>query len=109
MRRSWAWMQLCLKLGARVRCGRPAPHILSVSDIFLAIRGCCRSVRLARCLKPFIKLFSGLYQFAIWRKERYFEDLCLIQTGVGNKAGPGVYGAAPCQAYGALSVQRRAE
>ena len=109
MWRSGAWMQLCLKLGARVRCGRPAPHILSVSDIFLAIRGCCRSVRLARCLKPFTKLFSGLYQFAIWRKERYFEDLCLIQTGVGNKAGPGVYGAAPCQAHGALSVQRRAE
>ena len=109
MRRSGAWMQLCLKLGARVRCGRPAPNILSVSDIFLAIRGCCRSVRLARCLKPFTKLFSGLYQFGIWRKERYFEDLCLIQTGVGNKAGPGVYGAAPCQAYGALSVQRRAE
>ena len=109
MRRSGAWMQLCLKLGARVRCGWPAPHILSVSDIFLAIRGCCRSVRLARRLKPFTKLFSGLYQFAIWRKERYFEDLCLIQTGVGNKAGPGVYGAAPCQAHGALSVQRRAE
>ena len=109
MRRSGAWMQLCLKLGARVRCGRPAPHILSVSDIFLAIRGCCRSVRLARCLKPFTKLFSGLYQFAIWRKESYFEDLCLIQTGVGNKAGPGVYGTTPCQAYGALSVQRRAE
>jgi len=109
MRRSGAWMQLCLKLGARVRCGRPAPHILSVSDIFLAIRGCCRSVRLARCLKPFTKLFSGLYQFAIWRKESYFEDLCLIQTGVGNKAGPGVYGAAPYQAYGSLAVQRRAE
>ena len=109
MRRSGAWMQLCLKLGARVRCGRPAPHILSVSDIFLAIRGCCRSVRLARRLKPFTKLFSGLYQFGIWRKERYFEDLCLIQTGVCNKAFPGVYGAAPCQAYGALSVQRRAE
>ena len=109
MRRSGAWMQLCLKLGVRVRCGRPAPHILSVSDIFLAICGCCRSVRLARRLKPFTKPFSGLYQFAIWRKERYFEDLCLIQTGVGNKAGPGVYGAAPCQAFGALSVQRRAE
>ena len=109
MWRSGAWMQLCLKLGARVRCGWPAPHILSVSDIFLAIHGCCRSVRLARSLKPFTKLFSGLYQFAIWRKERYFEDLCLIQTGVGNKAGPGVYGAAPCQAHGALSVQRRAE
>jgi hypothetical protein len=109
MRRSGAWIQLCLKLGARVRCGRHAPHILSVSDIFLVIRGRCRSVRLARRLKPFTKLFSGLYQFAIWRKERYFEDLYLIQTGVGNKAGPGVYGAAACQAYGALSVQRRAE
>ena len=109
MRRSGAWMQLCLKLGARALFGWSAPHILPVSDIFLDAFGFCRSVRLARRLTLFTKLFSGLYQFAIWRKERYFEDLCLIQTGVGNKAGPGVYGAAPYQAYGSLAVQRRAE
>jgi len=109
MRRSGAWMQLCLKLGARARCGWPAPHILPVSDIFLDVRGCCRSVRLARRLTLFTKLFSGLDQAAIWIKALCFEDLCLIQTGVGNKAGPGVYGAAPYQAYGSLSVQRRAE
>ena len=109
MRRSGAWMQLCLKLGARVRCGWPAPHILSVSDIFLAIRGCCRSVRLARRLTLFTKLFSGLDQPEIWIKALLVQGLCLIQPREGRIASPGVYGAAPYQNYRSLGVQRRAE
>lgn len=55
---------------------------------------------IGKALEAIYQAFSGLYQFAIWRKERYFEDLCLIQTGVGNKAGPGVYGAAPVKPTG---------
>ena len=57
MRRLGAWMQFYLKLGARARCGWPAPYILPVSDIFLDVRGCCRSVRLARRLTLLTKLF----------------------------------------------------
>ena len=41
MRRLGAWMQFNLKLGLHVQRGRPAPHILSVSDIFWGVRGCC--------------------------------------------------------------------
>ena len=109
MRRSGAWMQLCLKLGARARCGWPAPHKLPVSDIFLDVFGFCRSVRLARCLTLFTKLFSDLYEPEIWIKELWVGDLCLIQPREGRIAAPGVYGAAPYQNYRSLGVQRRAE
>jgi hypothetical protein len=27
-------------------------------------------------LEAIYQIFFGFYQFAIWRKERYFEDLC---------------------------------
>ena len=109
MRRLGAWMQFNLKLGARARCGWPAPYILPVSDIFLDVRGCCRSVRLARRLTLLTKLFSGLYPLAIWIKKLWFEGLCLIQPRQGRIAAPGVYGAAPYQNYRSLGVQRRAE
>ena len=102
-------MQFYLKLGLHLCCGRPAPHILPISDIFLGIRGCCRSLRLASHLKPFIKRFSCLYRPVIWRKALWFEDLCSIQTGEGSKAAPDVYSAAPYQAHGSLTVQRRAQ
>ena len=109
MRRSGAWKQLCLKLGARARCGWSAPHILPVSDIFLDVFGFCRSVRLARRLTLLTKLFSGLYPLAIWIKKLWFEGLCLIQPRQGRIADPGIYGAAPYQNYRSLGVQRRAE
>ncbi len=109
MRRSGAWKQLCLKLGARARCGWSAPHILPVSDIFLDVFGFCRSVRVARRLTLFTKLFSGLYQAAIWIKALWVQGLCLIQPREGRIAAPGVYGAAPYQNYRSLGVQRRAE
>ena len=79
---------------------------------FRYLLGCPRMLLIGAfgaVLEAIYQIFFGCYQFAIWRKERYFEDLCLIQTGVGNKAGPVVYGAAPYQAYGSLAVQRRAE
>ena len=102
-------MQFYLKLGLHVCCGRPALHILPVSDIFLGSRGCWRSLRLASDLKPFTKRFSCLYRPVICRKELWFEDLCLIQTEEGSKAALGVYSAAPYQAHGFLAEQRRAE
>ena len=104
MRRLGAWMQLYLKLDACARCGRSAPYILLVSDIFLDVCGCCRSVRLARRLTPLTKLFSGLYQPAIWIKALWFEGLCLIQPKEGRIAAPRVYGAAPYQNYRSLEV-----
>ena len=109
MRPSGTWMQLYLKLGARARCDRLALHILPVSDIFLAIRGLCRWLRLPRRLKPFTRFFSGLYQPAIWIKELWFEDLCLVQPREGSKAAPGVYGVVPYKTYRFLGVQRSAE
>ena len=109
MRRSGAWKQLCLKLGARARCGWSAPHILPVSDIFLDAFRFCRSVRLARRLTLFTKLFSGLDQPEIWIKAFWVQGLCLIQPREGRIASPGVYGAAPYQNYRSLGVQRRAE
>lgn len=105
MRRSGAWMQLCSKLGARARCGWSAPHILPVSDIFLDVFGFCRSVRLARRLTLFTKLFSGLDQPAIWIKALWVEDLCLIQPREGRIAAPGVYGATPYQTTGLLGCK----
>ena len=109
MRRSGAWKQLCLKLGARARCGGSAPHILLVSDIFLDVFGFCRSMRLARRLTLFTKLFSGPDQPEIWIKALWVQGLCLIQPREGRIAAPGVYGAAPYQNYRSLGVQRRAE
>lgn len=105
MRRSGAWMQLCLKLGARARCGWSAPHIMPVSDIFLDAFRFCRSVRLARRLTLFTKLFSGLDQPAIWIKALWVEDLCLIQPREGRIAAPGVYGATPYQTTGLLGCK----
>ena len=105
MRRSVAWMQLCLKLGARARCGWSAPHIMPVSDIFLDAFRFCRSVRLARRLTLFTKLFSGLDQPAIWIKALWVEDLCLIQPREGRIAAPGVYGATPYQTTGLLGCK----
>ena len=105
MRRSGAWMQLCSKLGARARCGWSAPHIMPVSDIFLDVFGFCRSVRLARRLTLFTKLFSGLDQPAIWIKALWVEDLCLIQPREGRIAAPGVYGATPYQTTGLLGCK----
>ena len=105
MRRSGAWMQLCSKLGARARCGWSAPHIMPVSDIFLDAFRFCRSVRLARRLTLFTKLFSGLDQPAIWIKALWVEDLCLIQPREGRIAAPGVYGATPYQTTGLLGCK----
>ena len=60
-------------------------------------------------LEAIYQVFLASISSRYGAKSVFFEDLCLIQTGVGNKAGPGVYGAAPYQAYGSLAVQRRAE
>lgn len=105
MRRSGAWKQLCLKLGARARCGWSAPHILPVSDIFLDVFGFCRSVRLARRLTLFTKLFSGLYQAAIWIKALWVQGLCLIQPREGRIAPPVFMAPRPIKTTGLLGCK----
>ena len=39
-------------------------------------------------LEAIYQVFFGFYQFAIWRKERYFEDLCLIKREWAVKHAP---------------------
>ena len=79
---------------------------------FRYLLGCPRMLLIGAfgaVLEAIYQIFFGFYQFAIWRKERYFEDLCLIQPRQGRIAAPGVYGAASYQNYRSLGVQRRAE
>ena len=70
---------------------------------FRYLLGCPRMLLIGAfgtVLEAIYQIFFGFYQFAIWRKERYFEDLCLFQTGAGNKVGLGVYGADPIKPTG---------
>ena len=105
MRRSGAWMQLCSKLGARARCGWSAPHIMPVSDIFLDAFRFCRSVRLARRLTLFTKLFSGLDQPEIWIKALLVQGLCLIQPREGRIASPVFMAPRPIKTTGLLGFK----